>query len=517
MKKNIFVSILFLLTLSSCSDSFLDQHPSGGIILQDQYSSLDGTIQSSMLGIYSLMYTNGEDHDVFGQRSIDMYGDLLCGDMAMSSSSYGWFETDERMQTSSYRRGYLWSYYYEIIRLTNKVINEIDAKHIPSGFPTVETASNFTANDSVYAYCYGEALAMRGYAYSGLQRFFCKTVDVIDMNTELSLPVYTEVDTEFDTSMGQPRSTAADVYLRIESDLIAAIDYMTHFKGANVSRASKLEVDADVARALLAYAYLNKGDYDNAYTQAKQLINNANYRILPQSQLLTTGFSDVSEESWMWGQDVSIETTTGLASFFGQVDIHTYSYAWAGDIKAIDANLQASIFSWDGRKNWFDSKGRPVRKFYNVKSGNSTNADDIDRDWLNDNVFMRIESIYLIAAEAAVLKSTPDLSESRNLLKAVLDERVDTASTAQDQYNTYLLSLTTTTELIKAITYNWRVEMWGEGYGLQTFRRLTHTVTLGSNHLRTTKDINYTMDRMFTFEMPTSETTYNPYIGTELP
>lgn len=517
MKKAIFILLSVLLTLTSCSDSFLDQYPSGGTLVQDQYDELDGTIQSSMLGVYSLMYRFGGDHDVFGQRSIDMYGDLLCGDMAMSSASYGWFETDERMQTSSYRNGYIWSYYYEIIRLTNKVINAIDKKQIPSGFPTAETASNFTAQDSIDAYYYGQALAMRGYAYAGLQRFFCKTVDVIDINTELSLPIYTEMDTETDVLTGQPRSTAADVYLRIESDLINAIDYMTHFQGAHVSRNSKLEVDADVARALLAYAYLNKGDYDNAYIQAKQVITNAQYEILPQSRLLTTGFSDVSENSWMWGQDVSIETTTGLASFFGQVDIHTYSYAWAGDIKAVDANLQASIYPWDTRKNWFNAKGCPVRKFYNVKSGNSTDADDIDRDWLNDNVFMRIESVYLIAAEAAVLKSTPDLSESRNLLKAVLDERVDTASTAQDQYNTYLLSLTTTTELIKAITYNWRVEMWGEGYGLQTFRRLTHTVTLGSNHLRTTKDINYTMDRMFTFEMPTSETTYNPYIGTELP
>lgn len=517
MKRNIFVLMLVLLAVSSCSDSFLDQYPSGGTILQDQYDQLDGTIESSMLGVYSLMYAYGEDHDVFGQRSIDMYGDLLCGDMAMSSASYGWFETDERMQTASYRRSYLWSYYYEIIRLTNKVINAIDAKQIPTGFPTTETASNFTAQDSVYAYCYGQALAMRGYAYAGLQRFFCKTVDVIDVNTELSLPIYTEIDTELDTLKGQPRSTAADVYLRIESDLITAIDYLTHFSGTNASRKSKLEVDADVARALLAYAYLNKGDYDNAYTQAKQIITDGNYRILPQSQLLTTGFTDVSEASWMWGEDVSIETTTGLASFFGQVDIHTYSYAWAGDIKAIDANLQTSILTWDGRKSWFDSKGRPVRKFYNVKSGNSTNADDIDRDWLNDNVFMRIESVYLIAAEAALFKSTPDVAESRSLLKALLDERVEASSTAQDAYTTYLSGLTTSEALKTAITYNWRVEMWGEGYGLQTFRRLTQNVTLGTNHLRSTKTLSYTMDGLFTFELPTSETTYNPYVGTELP
>ena len=77
MKKAIFILLSVLLTLTSCSDSFLDQYPSGGTLVQDQYDELDGTIQSSMLGVYSLMYRFGGDHDVFGQRSIDMYGDLL--------------------------------------------------------------------------------------------------------------------------------------------------------------------------------------------------------------------------------------------------------------------------------------------------------------------------------------------------------------------------------------------------------------------------------------------------------
>ena len=43
----------------------------------------------------------------------------------------------------------------------------------------------------------------------------------------------------------------------------------------------------------------------------------------------------------------------------------------------------------------------PDGKFYSAKCPNSTKTDDIDREWLNDNIYMRIESMYLIAAEAA--------------------------------------------------------------------------------------------------------------------
>jgi hypothetical protein len=67
-------------------------------------------------------------------------------------------------------------------------------------------------------------------------------------------------------------------------------------------------------------------------------------------------------------------------------------------------------------------------------------------------------------------------------------------------------------KLKEAIRYNWRVELWGEGYGLQTFRRWGQAVTLGANQFRKDQTISPTTDIMFTFIIPTSETNYNPYI-----
>ena len=103
----------------SCGDSFLTRDPYGSTITQGQYEQLANQLEGSMRGIYSMMYSVS-DHDAFGKRSIDMYGDLMCGDMALTNYTYGWFYTDEQGQEVEYppKR-----------RITNgeEVFNKLDA------------------------------------------------------------------------------------------------------------------------------------------------------------------------------------------------------------------------------------------------------------------------------------------------------------------------------------------------------------------------------------------------------
>ena len=129
---------------------------------------MEGVLRGSVMGVYAMMYQYAGDHDVFGQRSIDMYGDFTCGDMALTTQNYGCFYRDELGQSYA-RRAYLWSYYYDIIRLTNKAINAAQ-KHIgKDGLLEVDTILD---NAELFFY-YGEALAMRGWAYANLQKWFC--------------------------------------------------------------------------------------------------------------------------------------------------------------------------------------------------------------------------------------------------------------------------------------------------------------------------------------------------------
>ena len=491
-----------------CSDNYLTQEPGGSTITQEQYDQMDDKVAGLVRGIIPNLYSHFSDgHDAFGQRAIDMYGDLLCGEMAMKTQNYGWFASHELMQTYTVR-GSLWGYYYNIIRSSNKAINAIETQGLPELNFDLDSISEEAYMNGYY---YAEALTFRGWAYSKLCNFF---VPQDAEETDLSIPVYTESDTREDTIIGSPRAVVTDLYLRIETDLLDAIQY---FEAYNlVTRSNKIELNADIARILLAYVYLNKGDNTNALKYAKEAIEEGSPAILQHADVLTTGFNNADHANWIWGQDVTVETTTSLASFFGQVDIYSYSYASAGDIKAIDKNLYNSIPEWDIRKFWWNNyaqsgkKGAstfayaPDGKFYSAKSSTLQG----NRDWLSDNVYMRWELAYLIAAEAAA--RTHDVSTAQNYLFAITDQRVNVDS--ETAYNDWKSSLTSEAALLSAIKQNWRVELWGEGYGLQTFRRYAEKVTIGENHLRQEKDLSPTTPRRFTFEIPTSETYYNPFL-----
>jgi hypothetical protein len=553
--KNNIVGLMCMLALAitSCSESFLDQPPYGSTLTQAQYEQLRNTLEASMRGTYTMMYAVS-DHDLFGQRGIDLATDLLSGDIALTAYTYGWFYNDESGQTAAARTSYVWSYYYGMLRNINKVINtanrqsDINARIAQHGLPNVynekaekyytidgtDTLATYTLQEADIAGYYAQALTMRAYCYSNLIKLYAQTNSQLRgaWEDEVVCPIYNENNLE----EAQPVATLKEAYSQVENDLTLAISYFDALE-STYTRASKLSVDGNVARGLLAYSYLNKAvpslpsgrtNYQNALKYAKEVIDKGDFKIIPNANVLTTGFNDVSDNSWMWGQDVVTETAGGLASFFGQVDIHSYSYAWAGDTKAIDENLYKEIPTFDIRQKWFNDGSKnitfkycPDGKFFSAKNPTSTLDKDIDREWLSDNVFMRIESMYLIAAEASY--RLQDYDSAIVYLRSITDQRVDTAATAAAEYATYVAGLDAT-NLLAQIEYNWRVEMWGEGYALQTFRRLSPETVAdvdgrkrGGNHA---SDAGSAMDATaskFTFQIPSSETSYNPHYGTKLP
>lgn len=543
MKKSIIFFAVALLGLASCSDSFLDRQYEGGMLSQEKYDQLSSEkLENTLLGCYTMIYTmNSEEHDEFGQRSIDLWGDILSGDIAVTNKTYGWLYPDEQMSTVTERTGTIWVFYYDMIHNINVVINSIESSSQISsiiaqhGYPSDTTNYEYTAEQTNYALYLAQAKALRGYCYANLARWYTPifTVAGYTIDNYKCVPVYTEDN----MTQAQGLSTSAKVYERAFDDLGTAINLFEKFgalyeeqNDAVYTRTSKLAIDVNVARGLLAYAYLNAAPYytnvndakaKNYYRKAHQYAHDAiesnEYRIIPNNMLYSTGFNDVSEASWMWGQNVVTETAGQLKSWFGQMDIHSYSYAWAGDTKVIDENLKNLIPAWDGRSRWFNDgskqsafKDCPDGKFYSAVSPNSTKAEDIDREWLSDNVFMRIESMYLIAAEACYFIDS--LDASKNYLTAITDQRLnDEYPLAASDYETYKSTLTGE-KLIKEIELNWRVEMWGEGYGLQTFRRLTGTKKRGGNHDVGAGAEVKASDASFNMNIPSSEATYNPEI-----
>jgi len=469
MKRIYIISFIALLifSVSGCKKSFLDVQPTE-FLTADQIAEAaknnPDVIAGSMSGIYTLMFqtgTGGSDlnHDDFGQKGYDIYSDFLSSDLALSVNTYNWYRALTELTVSvdyTSRACYQpWRYYYRIIRSTNSVIGALGGNDV---VPELDENK----------YIMGQAKAMRAYAYFYLAQFYEKTYDP----AEEILPIYTDLE-----QFNQPKSTAADVYGQIISDLTDAISLLDGFQ-----RTAKNEVNKYVAEGLLAYAYGAMGGNDN-YAQVKTLtadiINNGGFTVMDSTEVVFTGdpsiggFRDVNTPGWMWGVDLTLDNGLDLVSWWGQMDLWTYSYQWAGDRKAIDEGLYDKIPNNDVRKGQFYSDNTsgyyllPIYKFYtaDMEIGGQRNV-------TTDYVYMRVAEMYLLNAEAAA--KTGDEAAARTSLKALVSHRMADAS--------YIDALTGKA-LIDEIYLQTRIELFAEGKSYLAMKRNHATTIRGANHL----------------------------------
>src|SRR5690606_27325698 len=149
----------------------------------------------------------------------------------------------------------------------------------------------------------------------------------------------------------------------------------------------------DVAKGLLAYALAARGtteDLNQVVALTNDLLESSSYRLMVENELVArfdtvevfengvvvdttlelanpqSGFHDVGNASWIWGVDLTLDSELDLVSWWGQVDLFTYSYAWAGDPKLIDEGLYNAIPDEDIRKGQFDPKNGGLEEYYGV-------------------------------------------------------------------------------------------------------------------------------------------------------
>ncbi|MDR2684012.1 MAG: RagB/SusD family nutrient uptake outer membrane protein [Prevotellaceae bacterium] len=539
MKKNskyLVLSVLFAAVLLSCTN-FLDNEPTGGTVTQEQYDRNPNSLEAHVNGLYALMNIVS-DHDWFGQKSIDIKTDLMCSDMALTRANYGWFYSDEALQnggshqTLSY---YLWDYYYTIIKNANMILARAKGDEAQNKLYNPATAA-----DTVFSNQLGQAYAMRAWSYYWLALYYGTTDKALSAETDRIMlnpcvPYYDE-NTPL---VAQPLSTVREILHKADSTMGRAIELMSFYENSkDYSRLYKTNINTDVAKVIRAYINLYRAaitEIDSEKTASLQavlddcdaIITVGKYPILSYENVLKTGFSSISSDNWMWGQDINMETRGRLASFWGQVDIFSYSYASAGDVKGIDENLFNEIIAdtvnhYDIRRKWFNwSKTPPLPKEMQLFEWAPTGkfydkARELsgDRVWVNDIVFMRSEEVYLLAAEAAARQG--DLAKSASYLQTLVAQRDPVLATQ--------LSSMEETVLKKQIYYNWRVEMWGEGKGYTTMLRMNlpdnwidTSRKRGTNHLMLNKGqvvsaydfVNY----WTVIFLPYSEKKYNPYLS----
>lgn len=495
----------------SCSEDFLEKQPSEFLTadqVADAATNNPDVLAGTMAGIYTLQFESGTggttNHDDFGQKGYDIYGDMLSGDLALSVSSFGWYRADitefQAPLDFTRTRNYMpWRYYYRIIRSANVVIDALGGQ---DAVPELEEN----------AYIMGQAKAIRAHSYFYLAQYFQNSYDP----AEEILPLYDE-----STDENGPKVTAAEIYAFAEKDLNDAIELLEGF-----NRAAKNEINQDIAKGILAYVHAAQGtqeDWQRVYDLTSEIIESGAYPIMTAQEVAPVdpaevtktrnsgsisggGFNDVNTPGWMWGVDLTSDSGVSLVSWWGQMDYFSYSYAGYGDYKAIDAGLYAQMSADDVRRKQFNPNSsssnylQPWGKFYDPAREPRGPSVIITQDY----VYMRVAEMYLLNAEAAAHLGME--AEARESLKALLELRIDDPS--------YVDSLSGQA-LLDEIYLQTRLELWGEGKSYLAMKRNKATIVRGSNHLSYVGEPIPYDDEKLTFEIPEAEILYNPFIDSQ--
>lgn len=500
MKNIIKLSILTtsLLLMVGCSKEYLETKPTEFISEEDFIDAAVNNpdlVVGTLSGIYATMVATGTGgstdvnpdnlrHDDFGQKGYDIMTDMLSSDMVLASSTYGWYKgVTEYQPTQDYtmiENSEPWRYYYRLIRSCNEVINTLGGNDI-------------IPEDDEKRWVMGQTKAIRAHSYFYLTQLYA---DKYDPAAEI-LPIY--VTSVGEESLAQPKSTTQEVYNLIVSDLTEAISLLDDF-----NRSAKNEINVPVAKGILSYVYGVMGKDAEVKTLTNDIITTGGFTLMDADEVLG-GFNKLKTSGWMWGQEITSDLGLDLVSWWGQMDLFTYSYAWAGDPKTMDKGLYDAIPANDVRKGQFNSDVNddyylaPLNKFYHPER-----IEGGQRTVITPYLYMRVAEMYLLNAEASA--RTGDEPGARTRLGELLVERgVDPS---------YLNGLSGTA-LLNEIYLQTRIELWGEGKSYLALKRFKGTTTRGSNHLSNVgQTLNYD-DNKLTFEIPILEIQNNPYINSQ--
>ena len=125
MKRNLIYSILLTsLAFVGCSEEFLDPQRNTSVLTSDDLSEFSdinpALVEGTLEGIASFMIQDfgvtGSRHYDFGQKGVDIWTDMVSGDMALSGSAYGWYNDAANLictvDFTQEENSIIWQYFY---------------------------------------------------------------------------------------------------------------------------------------------------------------------------------------------------------------------------------------------------------------------------------------------------------------------------------------------------------------------------------------------------------------------
>lgn len=493
------------LLFSSCIDE-LDTYPEGGTVTQNQKdeigekdpSKLDADLQGMYSGLTGAWNTFGRDENIhfdYAYPAIALMLDCNTADMVSKVTGYNWFSDDvqfsDRVYTS-YQVQMIWKRFYQSILAANAVIKSVD--------PETEDPNSL--------FYLGQAKAMRAFCYFQLAQLFQFTYQ--GNQDKPCVPLILET-TE---GNNHPRQTVEKVYEQIMTDLNAAVPMLQTANQNGLKRIDKAHIDYNVACGIRARVNLVMGKYQEAYDDAQAAVSG--YQPYSRDEVSVPAFNSAESNAWIWGLIYTTESAavkTGIVNWPSHLcSMSKNSYTNTGVHRMINNNLWAEIPESDVRKGWWvdeelasplsdalEVDGKPVSKAYkftpytNVKFGSYQN-DPASTDNAQDFPMMRAEEMYLIMAEAQAYLSP-----------AVGAEEL-TEFVAEYRDPDYVCNATTCDDLLKAVQWQRRVELWGEGLPYLDILRFNQGVDRRNSNFEKSVQFNIQSgDPNLIFRIPQSE------------
>jgi len=441
--KYLFIGMFGVACLSSCSNDMLETEPTdsaaGSAFMQDATKAL-----VPLNGIYRTMYTagwstTGNTHQCFGISAYNLMAEVMGEDMVMAAQGSGWFWFDAcynvktRFTSGAWRSYDLWNAYYTWISNANYII---DAEETMGG------------SEEDVAYVIGQAYAIRAYSYFMLAQSFARTYK--GHESDPCVPIYTTGT--WTGTTGAPRSSVEDVYKQIDLDINKAVEYLA--KSPEQQHPSHMGYA--VALGIKSRIALVEEKWQDAFDAAVAAIAASGCQIVPVKDFI--GLNDTDKDNVMWGADIISDQAGMYASLMTHMS-GTAPYGQRAP-KRISNWLYDQMGENDARLAWFNGRTKQQVKF------EFSNA----QTWEADYIWMRVEEMYLNAAEAACRLGQE--ADAKQYLMALMSQR-DPDYTC-NKTGTALATLTTdkTGSLLEEIILQRRIELWGEDGRIYTIRRL---------------------------------------------
>lgn len=462
--KQFYTYLLALMTLGgvSCSESWLNLEPSTSVQTPDAIKTLEDA-ESALRGIYRL----ASAHSYYGDNYL-YYGDCRAEDVqARESKGAGnrispYYEYNV-LASDNFNVTLVWNQAYKVIRQTNNLLYYISQGNVQ------------TSDTQSLERIQSETLALRGLALYDLTRLFAMPYSY-DNGASLGVPIETTIT---DQSHQPKRNTVAECYKQVIEDLSNSLNGLSKEKTDGY-------LNYWAVQGLLSRVYLNKGDYEAAYTAATDIIENSKtlYQLYSYEEYPDVWGKDFQSESLFEFYFSLTEPSGGSGGEGAPMVYSNESKAeWNNliltkaflDLLNEDPNdvrhclTQASVIS---NNEGLPEAARTEKVYLTKYPGKSGDPRD------NNLCIVRLSEIYLNAAEAGFKLGGEKASKGREYLNDIVSRRTNPSKTVEEGDFT-----------LERILKERRKELVGEGLALYDYTRNKLTIKReGGWHLNTVKD-----------------------------